>query len=100
MLLKISFNFCRHELRFVPFLVNQSATRIDNFLRNIHRYDSLEIEKGCSRSNMVRQEDGHTNQSLDNIHKDQVPSPANIFQNSLDIYMHNKRQKMSKNISR
>jgi len=73
-------------LRFVPFLVDRSATRIDNFLRNIRRYGTLEKEKGCSHSNMVRQGDGRTNQSPDSIHKDQVPSLASIFQNLLDIY--------------
>lgn len=71
----------------VPFLVDRSATRIYNFLRNIRRYGSLKIEEGCSHSSMVHQGDGRTNQSPDSIHKDLVPSPTSIFWNALDIYI-------------
>lgn len=71
----------------IPRPVDQNATRIDNFLHNIHHCDSLKREQIYSRSNMVHRRDEHTNH-LGSNRKDQVLSLTDIFQNFLDICSH------------
>lgn len=82
--LKMSFLWKRTT--YVPLLVNQIATRTDNFLRSNHCYGSLETEEGCSNSSMVRQGNGRTIHP-DSIRKGQVPIPTSILQGFPDTYL-------------